>query len=72
MVKGMIFLLNLNPTRLNIYESWSFNMVLRTLFGLFDSPCAGIGLYVKEGIKRHVIHIKLKSYKLELLEKLVV
>ena len=37
----------------------------------FDSPCAGMGLHVREGME-HDIHIKLKSYKLELLEELVV
>ena len=26
-VKDMIFILNLNPTSLSFYESWSFNMV---------------------------------------------
>ena len=26
-VKGMIFILNPNPTSLSFYESWSFNMV---------------------------------------------
>ena len=43
-----------------------------TLFGLFDSPRAGMGLHVREGGKMHDIHIKPKSYNFELLEELVV
>ena len=31
-VKGMIFILNTNPTSLSFYESWSFNMVLEPGF----------------------------------------
>ena len=42
-----------------------------TLFGLFDSSCAGMRLYVRPCVK-HDIYIKLNSYKLELLEELVV
>ena len=41
------------------------------MFGLFDSPRAGMGPHVKDGIK-HDIHIKLKSNKLELLGELIV
>ena len=41
------------------------------LFGLFDSPRAGMGPHMRKGVEKHNIHIKLKSYKLELLEKLV-
>ena len=42
-VKGMIFILNQNPTSLSFLKSWSFNMVLE--FGLVEgrgfepSPC---------------------------------
>ena len=42
------------------------------MFGLFDSPRAGMGLHVRESVKKHVIHFKSKSYKLELLGELVV
>ena len=42
------------------------------LFGLFDSQRAGIGPHVRKGVEKHDIHIKLKSYKLKLLGKLVV
>ena len=42
------------------------------MFDLFDSPRAGMGPHMREGVKKHDIHIKLKSYKLELLGKLVV
>ena len=41
------------------------------LFGLFDSPCVGIGPHMKEGVK-HDIHIKRKSYKFEILGEWVV
>ena len=41
------------------------------MFGLFDSPRAGMEPHVRDGVK-HDIHIKLKSYKLELLGELVV
>ena len=46
-----------------------------TLFGLFNSPRAGMGpLHVREGVMKHDIHIhiKLKSYKLKLLGELVI
>ena len=29
-------------------------------------------MHVRDGVKKHDIHIKLKSYKLELLEELIV
>ena len=45
---------------------------MRTLFGLFNSPLAGMGLHVREGVKMHDIHIKSKFYKFELLGELVV
>ena len=44
----------------------------RTLFGLFGSPCAGMRLHVREGVKKYDIHIKPKSYKFELLGELVI
>ena len=34
-VKGMIFILNPNPTSLSFKESWSFNMVLELSWGRF-------------------------------------
>ena len=41
------------------------------LCGLFDSPYAGMGcMHAREGVKKHDIHIKPKSYKLELLGEL--
>ena len=42
------------------------------MFGLFVSLCADMGLHVREGVKMHDIHIEPKSYKLELLGKLIV
>ena len=42
------------------------------MFNLFDSPRAGMGPHVREGVKERDIHIKPKSYKLELLGELVV
>ena len=41
-------------------------------FGLFDSLCVGMGLQMKEGVKKRDIHIKPKAYKLELLGELVI
>ena len=38
---------------------------------LFASPHAGMRQHVREGVKKHKTHIELKSYKLDLLEKLV-
>ena len=49
-----------------------FESPKRAVFGLFDSPCASMGLHMREGVKEHDIHIKPKSYKLELLGELVV
>ena len=37
-----------------------------TLFGLFDSLRAGMGLYVREGVEKLGISIKPKFYKLGL------
>ena len=42
------------------------------MFSLFDSPHVGMGPYMREGVKKHDIYIKLKSYKLELLGELIV
>ena len=44
------------------------------IYGLFDSPRAWVWgrMHVREGVKKHDIHIKLKSYKFELLGELVV
>ena len=42
------------------------------IFDLFNSPCVGMGSHVREGVKKHEIHIKLKSYKLKLLGEFVV
>ena len=39
---------------------------------LNDSPRAGMGPHVREGVEKHDIHIKSKSYKLELLGELVI
>ena len=39
---------------------------------LFDSPHAGMGPHVREGVKKHDIHIKPKSYKFKLSGELVV
>ena len=59
--------LNLTLVYLKIHEG---------LFGLFDSQHAGAGAsmgpHVREGVKEYDIHIKFKSYKLELLGELVV
>ena len=35
-----------------------------THFDLFDFPCAGMRPHVREGVKKHDIHIKPKSYKI--------
>ena len=43
-----------------------------TLFGLFDISRAGMELHVRYDLKRHDIHIKHKSKKLEVLGELVV
>ena len=48
-----------------------FENLYWTPFDLFDSPRAGMRHHVREGVK-HDIHIKPKSYKLELLGELVV
>ena len=43
------------------------------LCGLFDSPHVWVwGMHEREGVKKHDIHIKPKSYKLELLGEFVV
>ena len=42
------------------------------MFDLFNSSRAGMGTHMREGVTKHDIHIKLKSYKLELLGELVV
>ena len=44
------------------------------LCGLFDSPRVRVWgrMHVKEGVKKHDIHIKPKFYNLELLGELVV
>ena len=54
-------LYNLNP-HLFIWKSMKDDP-----FDLFDSPCASIRPHVREGVKKFDIHIKPKSYKLELL-----
>ena len=41
-------------------------------FDLFDSPSASMWPQVRKGVKKHDIHIKHKSYKLELLGEMVV
>ena len=43
-----------------------------TLFDLFDFPRVGMRQHVKEGVKKHDVHIKPKSYKLMHLGKLTV
>ena len=62
----MILILNLNPTSLNIEENWSFNIVSK--YGLEG----GHGFERLEGVKKHDTRIESKSYKLELLGRLVV
>ena len=37
------------------------------MFGIFDSLHTGMGPHMMEDVKKHDIHIKLKSYKLNLL-----
>ena len=49
-----------------------FEIPWRTLFGLFDSPRADMGLHVSEGVKDMILNVKLKFYKLELLGGLVI
>ena len=39
---------------------------------LFDSPCAGMGLHVREGVKQHNTHIEPNSFKIDPLGKLIV
>ena len=39
---------------------------------LFSSPHAGMGPHVREGVKKHDTHVEPKSYKFELLGKLVI
>ena len=60
------------PLKLEHRCTYFYESPRKTLFGLFDSPCAGIRPHVREGVKRHDIHNKPKSYKLELLGELVV
>ena len=55
-VKGMIFILNPNPIRLSLYESWPFNMVSKPIlvgdprfkphFSIY-SPFADLKVYEK-------------------------
>ena len=40
------------------------------MFDLSDSPRAGMRSHMREGVKKPDIHIKFKSYKLELLGEL--
>ena len=58
-------LYNLNP-HLFIWKS------MKDSFDLFDSLHESTGLHVREGVKKHDIHIKPKSYKLKLLGELVI
>ena len=43
--------LGFEPPFCNIFLICSFESPWRTLFGLFDSPRASIGLEVREGVK---------------------
>ena len=45
---------------------------MKDFFGLFNSPRAGPGSHVREGVKEHDIHIKPESYKFKFLKELVV
>ena len=40
----------------------------------FDSPCAQVRdrMHIRDDVKKHDIHIKPKSYKIKLLEELVI
>ena len=42
------------------------------MFGVFDSPCAGMESHMREGVKMHDIYIKSKSYNLRLVGELVI
>ena len=52
---------------LAIESPFVYLKVHEELFGLFDSPCAGMGPHVREGVEKHDIHFKPKFYELELL-----
>ena len=58
---------------LNISSPFEYLKVHNGLFLLFDSPCAQVWgrTHVREGVKNRDLHIKPKSYKLELLGELV-
>ena len=60
------------PSLCNLIPICLFESSCRTIFGLFDSPRVGMWPHVREGVEKHDIHIKLKSYNFELLGKLVV
>ena len=80
-------MLNSHLLSLGFSENWLFNMISRLGVGLVKGlrwvqttslwfvsliTCADIGSDArKEVVKKHDIHIKLKSYKLELLRELV-
>ena len=55
----------------NLFPICLFKSPWRVLFGLSHSPCVGMRPHMRKGFKG-IIHIKLKSYKLELLGELVV
>ena len=67
----MILIPNPNPTSLNIEENCSFNIVSK--YGLEGGHgFERLASMVKEGVKKHDTRIESKSYKLELLGKLVI
>ena len=59
---------------LNIRSPFLYLKFHSGLCGLFDSTRAWVWgrMHVRRSVKKHDIHIKPKSYKLELLEELVV
>ena len=59
---------------LNIRSPFVYFKVRSGLCRLFNSPRAQVQgrMHMRKGVKKHYIHIKVKSYKLELLGELVV
>ena len=58
----------------NICSLFVYLEVFSGLCGLLDSPRAQVWgcMHVREGVKKHDIHIKPNSYKLEFLGELVI
>ena len=59
------------PPLCNLFLICLFESPRKTMFDLFDSPRANMGPHVRECVKKHDIHSKLKSYKFKLLGELV-